>query len=421
VPGEPDAIERLAAAVPPRVRDLCRRLGEQGHQAYVVGGAVRDALLGRVAKEWDVATDARPEQVSALFARTIPTGIQHGTVTVLMGTRAQPMAVEVTTYRGEGAYSDHRRPDTVVFGVPLDRDLARRDFTVNAMAFDPAGRGLVDPFGGQADLAAGRLRAVGDAAARFDEDGLRVLRAVRFVATLELALEPATEAAIPGALAALAQVAKERVRDELGKLLGAARPSLGLAVAARTGVLQTVLPELADASRVFAAVDALPVDPILRLAVLAGAAPVDSRRPILARLRLTNDERDRILGALAAVDLDARPDWTDGELRRFLARTGVPAARDALALRRVARPAGATEVDELARRVDRIVTAGDALRVADLAVTGRDVMRVLSIPAGPRVGQILERLLARVLDDPAENTAARLETALPAVARDLAK
>src|SRR5262249_7638626 len=159
----------------------------------------------------------------------IPTGIAHGTVTVLE--RGEPL--EVTTYRGEGAYSDARRPDYVTFGVPLTEDLARRDFTVNAMAFDPVGARLVDPFGGADDLAARVIRAVGDPEARFREDGLRVMRAVRLAAVLEFAIDPATEAAIPAALPSLAKVSEERVRDELMKLLGARRPSIGLAAAER--------------------------------------------------------------------------------------------------------------------------------------------------------------------------------------------
>src|SRR5687768_9284222 len=169
--------------------------------------------MGRAAQDWDVATSALPDQVQALFRKTIPTGIQHGTVTV----RLQGESIEVTTFRGEGAYTDGRRPDSVSFGVPLDEDLARRDFVINAMAFDPVAGRLHDPFGGRADLEAGRLRAVGDPAERFREDGLRVMRAVRFVATLELALDPATESAIPAGLPSLAKVSQERVREELRK------------------------------------------------------------------------------------------------------------------------------------------------------------------------------------------------------------
>ncbi|MFH0903045.1 MAG: hypothetical protein V2A73_20645, partial [Pseudomonadota bacterium] len=155
--------------IPPEVQSICRRLDSAGFEAWVVGGCVRDALLGLPAKDWDVATNAQPGQIGRLFRRTIPTGIKHGTITVLEG----EMAVEVTTFRGEGAYSDARRPDYVVFGVSLEEDLARRDFTVNAIAFDPQSERMVDPFGGRDDIRRRCIRAVGNPADRFREDGLR--------------------------------------------------------------------------------------------------------------------------------------------------------------------------------------------------------------------------------------------------------
>ncbi|HET9625714.1 MAG TPA: hypothetical protein VFP84_30325, partial [Kofleriaceae bacterium] len=219
------AIDRLAAALPPHVRAVCQTLAGAGHQAVAVGGAVRDALLGRAPGDWDVATSARPEQVMTLFRHTVPTGLQHGTVTIVTG-RGEASHVEVTTFRGEGAYTDARRPDHVTFGVPLVEDLARRDLRVNAMAYDPARGALIDPYNGRADLAERRLRAVGptgdvyaDAVARFSEDGLRVMRAVRFAAQLEFALDPDTERGIVPALPSLARVSKERISDELRKIL----------------------------------------------------------------------------------------------------------------------------------------------------------------------------------------------------------
>ena len=186
-----EAKARLAEAVPENVRQVCARISEAGFQAVAVGGAVRDVLLGKEPGDWDIATSAHPNEVLGLFRHTIPTGLQHGTVTVVTGKGAESH-VEVTTYRGEGAYTDARRPDSVVFGVPLSEDLARRDLTVNAIAYDVAGDALFDPFGGVADLEAKRLRAVGVAVDRFTEDGLRVMRAVRFVAQLDFELDPDT-------------------------------------------------------------------------------------------------------------------------------------------------------------------------------------------------------------------------------------
>ena len=186
-----------ARDIEPRVCELLALLARHGHEGYVVGGGVRDLLRGKPAKDWDVATSARPEEVmqrcKAARFHTVPTGLKHGTVTVLVA----ELPIEVTTYRGDGEYSDGRRPDRIEFVRTIEEDLARRDFTINALAYDPVADKLVDPYGGLADLEAGIIRAVGDAAARFGEDGLRTMRAVRFAATLEMALDPATQAAIP--------------------------------------------------------------------------------------------------------------------------------------------------------------------------------------------------------------------------------
>src|SRR5438067_351841 len=232
-----------AKAVPADVMALLRALRGAGKQAWLAGGAVRDLLLGKSAQDFDVATDALPEEVVKLFPRVIPTGMQHGTVTVLTGQHN----VEVTTFRGEGPYLDGRRPSAVTFLGDVDGDLARRDFTVNAMAWDPVDGALRDPFSGADDLRHCRLRAVGDPLARFREDGLRPLRAVRFACTLRLALDPATRRAIPATLEIFSKVAMERVREELIKLLLRGAPaSRGLRLLLRTGLLARIIPELLD-------------------------------------------------------------------------------------------------------------------------------------------------------------------------------
>ncbi|MEM9492123.1 MAG: hypothetical protein AAGC55_23450 [Myxococcota bacterium] len=464
-PHDPDnpLIAAVDATVPAPVRQVCARLSEAGHEAYAVGGAVRDAALGRSPGDWDVATSATPDQVTELFAKTIPTGLQHGTVTVLeRGADRQRQAIEVTTFRGEGAYSDGRRPDSVHFGVPLREDLARRDFVINAMAYDPIARRLVDPFGGMDDLKAGRVRAVGAAERRFAEDGLRVMRAVRFAAVLEFALDPATEAAIAGALPVLARVSRERVRDELVKLLGAGRPSRGLLIARRTGLLDAILPELdlpgpaapaaagdphgnpsGDPSgdpdgdpdgdndprwqRALARVDALERDPILRLAALLMAAPAalpSSKSPDSPgrRLKLSNAELARIDGLLAMA-----PRWrdpgTDSELRRALGQLGRRYIPDVLALWQAERaaleavnapaedrpgaPDTAAEQAALSAVLDRVqamVARGDALTAGELALSGGELIRLLELAPGPAIGRLLAALLDRVLAEPALNT-----------------
>jgi tRNA nucleotidyltransferase (CCA-adding enzyme) len=185
-------VATLLPRIPADVLGVCKRLRERGHRGWVVGGCVRDLLRGAPAKDWDIATDARPEEVVASFRRVIPTGIQHGTVTVMV----QGTGYEVTTLRGEGAYTDGRRPDSVEFVDDITKDLARRDFTFNAMAIDPIDGRLVDPFDGAKDLEASVVRAVGEAEERFAEDGLRVLRAARFAATLRCSIDGATKRAM---------------------------------------------------------------------------------------------------------------------------------------------------------------------------------------------------------------------------------
>jgi len=390
-------------AVPDSVREVCRVLAQAGHQAVTVGGAVRDALLGREVNDWDVATSAHPEQVVKLFRKTIPTGLQHGTVTVIV----QREHVEVTTFRGEGAYSDARRPDTVTFGVPLVEDLARRDLTVNAIAFDPEKQELVDPFGGQADIAARQLRAVGDPVARFTEDGLRVMRAVRFCAQLEFELEPATEAGIVAALPSLARVSRERVHDELVKLLAARQPSRGLVPAERTGILKSILPALAriDVERVDRAARRVRLAALLAPLSDGEALPHVLDRPlqkrvaeILRALKFSNEDLDLASTLVAIAHAPRASAWEPADVRRLLAQ--LPRAHREPAIELWDSDARHNAV--LVQTARRVV--GDPLAVGDLAITGKDLMESLQMPPGPAVGRILAMLLQRVIDDPARNT-----------------
>lgn len=207
--------------LPQPVARCIETLREAGFAAYPVGGCVRDLLLGRAPGDWDIATAALPQAVMGLFPRTCPTGLSHGTVTVLL----DGMALEVTTFRAEGRYSDGRHPDGVTFGVSLEEDLARRDFTVNAMALAPDGT-VIDPFGGRRDLSAGRIACVGEPARRFGEDALRMFRAVRFAAQLDFAIDPATAAAIPPLAHRAGLLAGERVYSEVEKTLCSPRPDM---------------------------------------------------------------------------------------------------------------------------------------------------------------------------------------------------
>lgn len=392
-----------AAVVPEPILDVARTLQRAGHAAVLVGGAVRDVLLGLPASDWDLATSARPEEVQGAFRRTVPTGIEHGTVTVLVRGADKAIGVEVTTFRGEGAYTDGRRPNEITFLRDLVEDLARRDFTVNAFAWDPIAFEFTDPFDGLGDLRTATLRAVGDPARRFSEDGLRTMRAVRLCATRALSLEPATAAAIGGALHVLAKVSRERVHVEITKLLGAPVPSRGLVPMHDTGVWPHVLPALDDDARAaaIAAVDRLPADPVLRLARLL--TPVARDRDGITRtldaLRHGKADRARLNALLGPPGLELATHDDVIAIRRTAAALGRAYIDDAIA---IAAP------DSQRAAGLRAALEGAALDVGELAITGRELIAAGLATPGPGLGQTLRELLAHVLVQPEDNDRERL-------------
>ena len=439
-------MEHLLAHVPRDVLDICKRLREKGKRGWIVGGCVRDLLRGKDAKDWDIATDALPDDVVKMFRKVIPTGIEHGTVTVVLSGRHY----EVTTLRGEGAYTDGRRPDTVEFVDDITADLARRDFTFNAIAIDPVDGHLIDPFAGQKDLEARVVRAVGNADERFVEDGLRVLRAARFAATLECTIDPTTEAAMAHerSLQTFRKVSAERVRDEWMKTMLARRPSVAFEAMRRTSILGIICPELLPSigceqnkwhafdvwGHAMACLDACVPSPVLRVAALFHdvAKPrtrafsdktndytfyehervgAEMAEPILARLRFSNDERAKIVGLIRHHLICYSDDWTDAAVRRWLRRVTPELAPDLYQLgfadaRGKGRDASADilAIEQLEARASALLAAGAALSAKDLAVNGRDLMTELALPPGRRIGVVLERLVELVTDDPAANT-----------------
>ena len=429
--------------VPHSVVELCKRLERAGFRAWAVGGGLRDLLMQRAPKDWDLATSATPQQVMKVFPRVIPTGIAHGTVTVLLGKES----FELTTLRGEGAYSDARRPDSVYFIDDIEQDLARRDFTVNALAYDPLADKLIDPFGGVRDMQARVLRTVGTAADRFGEDGLRVLRAARFVATLDFELEAETERAISGSLASFERVSPERVREEWLRTLSAERPSLGFEVMRRTGILGVTYPELVEQhgcaqNRYHAydvwthslhCMDACSRGPVHRLAGLLHDLGKPRTRELsektqdytfynheqvgagmaevwLRRYRFSNDQCERVVHLVRNHLVCYTDEWSDGAVRRFVRRVGTGNIDDLLELARAdALGKGRPVEDELGalerlrERIARAAEQGAALGVRDLVIDGGDVMRRLACSPGPIIGRVLEALLQRVLDAPELN------------------
>lgn len=396
-----------SGAIPRDVLKIAETFQASGQRAWIVGGCVRDVLMGRAAKDWDLATTARPEEVVGLFRRVVPTGIQHGTVTVILG----GVGYEVTTLRGEGAYSDGRRPDSVHFVGTIEEDLARRDFTVNAIAYDPIEDRLVDPWGGLADLDAGIIRAVGDASARFGEDGLRALRAARFAATLEMALDPATEAAIPGALDTFARVSPERVVAEWEKACRARRASRAFAVMRRTGMLVRTAPmtaSLDDAAFALALARMDGVGPELALRVGALLRDATTTLAELAAwadaLRFSKADRARILGIFRDATTVLSADLSGPARRRLMSSRG-PALADAIAVASAdARARGRPDLaGAFGEQVQRELDAGVPLTTNALAITGNDLMRELGLSPGREIGTLLAALLDHVLDDPSAN------------------
>ena len=406
------------ADIPRPVLDVLRRLRELGFAVYLVGGCVRDMVRGVPPKDFDVASSARPEQVQDAFKKVIPTGIQHGTVTVLMGGHH----VEVTTFRSEGDYHDGRRPSSVSFETDINEDLSRRDFTINAMAYDPISRDLVDPFGGQADLQAHVIRCVRDAHERFSEDGLRALRAVRFAAVLGFTIEPTTLAAIPPTIPVFRKVALERVREELIKTLLTPRAESGLMLLADTGLLDVFLPELAradaQAARLArAAAQAAPAEVEQRMAaLLADLITGPQAKDLCVRLKFPTKSAELVGLLVTHARLEAQVTASDPALRRLLARVGLGTLEPLLAVAhariQVRQPEQVADFLKLQERLRSLAATKPPLSAKDLALTGADIMAALGVGPSPVVGQATRFLMESVLDDPTLNEPERLKELL---------
>ncbi len=435
----------MVPRIPSHVTAILETLWSAGHGGYVVGGALRDTLMGREAIDWDVATDARPERLLALFP-----GAHYencfGTVLV----PAEPGgAVEVTTFRRDIEYRDRRRPDRVEFSDSLEEDLARRDFTINALAYGRAASDdgpelrLVDPSGGQGDLTARIIRAVGDPSERFDEDALRLLRAVRLATLLDFEIEPATLVALRQAALHAAEVSPERVGQELRKMLAVPAPARGFRLLAETGLLAPLFPLLArqigmaqqkapgvdlwehTLRTLDAAARLAPGDRTLAMAALfhdcgkpetwadghyIGHDDVGARRAadLLRRMAVPRREAEPIVDLVRWHMFGYESRWSDAAVRRFIQKVGRETLPRLLMLREAdnlgsGEPADAGGVDELRERVAAELERGVPLTVRDLAVDGDDLQEAIGLPPGPSLGAILDRLLETVIADPERN------------------
>lgn len=434
--------------LPPYVRETLSALESAGFEAYLVGGCVRDSLLGLVPHDFDLCTNALPEQVAEVFFNktVIPTGIQHGTVTVL----AEGQPLEITTYRTESDYHDHRHPDTVQFVSTIEQDLSRRDFTVNAMAYHPI-RGIVDPFGGAADIEKRLLRAVGNPKKRFEEDALRILRALRFASVYGLEIEEKTKNALFAYAPLLTEIAAERTMAELKRML--AGEHIDKVIYDLYPVLFPILPELKVAQgveqrsryhhldvleHILTAVARAESDITVRLAALLhdigkpycfsldeqgnghfyGHAEIGERmaRDILCRLRFDKKTVEDVCILIRYHDTPI--ERTDKAVRRWLNRMGVSLLRQLLALKRADTMAHAVELmdgrlqelDDISERIDRLLAQQACFSLKDLAVNGSDLLE-LGFSKGKAVGECLRWLLDEVMEQHMENDAAVLSEA----------
>jgi len=442
----------LTKTIHPVLKEIASLFNSGGREIYLVGGAVRDSMMGKEIHDWDLATDALPEEVTAIVKRAggkvIPTGIKHGTVTVFYKNNT----AEITTFRLEAGYSDGRRPDEVHFTSDIEEDLSRRDFTMNTIALRLPKGEIVDPFGGGDDIKAGIIRCVGNAAERFNEDGLRPLRAVRFAAQLGFEIEKNTLDAIGGVLDVCAKVSWERVRDEIDKILASPLPSRAFLLMEKTGLLKLFLEELSTCRGVeqkgyhhFDVLDhclsacdyaaAKGYSRELRLASLFHDVGKPQARQmgddgiwtfyrheetsarlckkILNRLRYSNAVIDKVCHLIKEHMFHYTDEWTDSAVRRFIARAGEDHLEDLYRLRRADTYAFAAKEGDnsslllLANRVEKILAESRALSVKDLAVSGNDLIAI-GIQSGKTMGIILNELLETVLDDPRQNTREKL-------------
>lgn len=384
---------KVRIQLPYEVEWVIGKIRDAGYEAFAVGGCVRDTLLGRTPEDWDVTTSARPEAVKAIFERTVDTGLQHGTVTVLKNRKGY----EVTTYRIDGEYHDGRHPDSVEFTPNLLEDLKRRDFTINAMAYSHE-TGIVDEFGGMEDLKAGIVRCVGRPEDRFTEDALRLLRALRFSAQLGFEIEESTYAAIKTIAPNLAKVSKERVQAELTKLLLSAHPERILLLK-ETGLSVQIVPgfDAVFAPALFSELSRLPAEKSLRWAGFLLCQSTKQAETVLKGLKMDNETIGNVSrmieGAKETLPLE-KP-----AVRRAMSRYTPYQLEGALKLKELM---GSPDAEEIRRLREEIIRDGDCVSLKDLAVKGRDLLEA-GVERGPMVGKILDHLFDLVLLHPEKN------------------
>jgi len=433
---------------------ICTILLDNGFECYLVGGSVRDLILQIPVYDYDFATNARPEQVMKLFKKVIPTGIKHGTVTVLM----HYAHYEITTYRSDGNYTDGRHPDSVAFSESLKEDVERRDFTINGLAYDVNNKVIIDYVGGMGDIEKKIIKTIGDPLKRFSEDGLRPYRACRLAAKLHFSINKKTLEAIPQVLDVASKISVERMRDEIKKMLESDKPSVGFEYMRVTGLLQLCFPELSQGFGMeqnkyhlydiyyhsIYSCDAAPKDkPLIRLAALLhDIGKIATRREghdgdytfynhevigakiarkIMRRLKFSNDEIEYVTNLILNHMFHYTQDWTDGAVRRFIRKVGLDNLQDLFILRLADRNGNGMRdglpepIKKLKKHIEKVIEKDNAFTVKDLDIDGYSIMDALHIKSGPIVGKILNELLEKVLDNPDLNN----HETLLALAKDI--
>lgn len=384
--------------MPEPVRIIIEQLNSHGFEAFAVGGCVRDSFLGRLPKDWDITTSAKPEQIKDIFQKTVDTGILHGTVTVLMGHEGY----EVTTYRIDGEYEDGRHPKTVEYTASLLEDLKRRDFTINAMAYSGS-EGLVDEFGGTRDLESGIIRCVGDPMDRFREDALRILRAIRFSAQLGFQIEEETENAIAAIAKNLKNVSKERIQVELTKLLLSEHPDR-MRLVFDNGIAFYITKHFFHTETGLLKIEKLNMLPDKKHMRWCGFMRFLSEREavtILRELRLDNDTIDQA-GTLARLWKKEIP-ADKPAIRKLMSGLPLTLFKDLLCFQKLyLEEAYQKQLKQVERYAEEIISSGDCIRLKDMAVSGRDLIAA-GIKPGPRMGEVLQVLFDEVLKNPVSN------------------
>ena len=433
--------------LPEYVLEIVNTLHKKGYQSWIVGGSLRDLILGKEPNDYDIATDARPEEVMKIFNRVIPTGIKHGTVTIL----TDENSVEVTTFRKDGKYIDGRRPENISYARTIYEDISRRDFTINGIAYNPITDQVVDPYNGIEDIKNKIIRTIGNPTERFKEDGLRCYRACRFSSQLNFTIENNTFEGIKESLDIASKISAERIRDELIKILLSPKPSIGFECLRKSGLLKITIPELLEGfgveQNIFHKYDvyyhnlytcdaAIENDYRIRLSALLHdiGKPYAKReieegekgkkksvfynheiigtaiaKKIMKRLKFSNADINFVTHLIRNHMFHYTDNWTDGAVRRFLRKVGIENLDALFELRRADRIGNGLKKGEsnaikrFKERIEKIIEQENAITVKDLAVNGYDIMETFSLKPGPIIGKILNDLLEVILDEPEKN------------------